>query len=48
MEDIPDLVQFITRAHFEEAFSSARRSVTEEDLLRFDAFRTRADPGYAK
>ena len=38
----------ITRDHFEEAFQSARKSVTIHDLYKFDEFRKKMDPSYAK
>ena len=38
----------ITREHFEEAFQAARRSVTTHDLYKFDEFRKKMDPEYAK
>jgi transitional endoplasmic reticulum ATPase len=41
-------VPYITRKHFEEAFSAARKSVSQTDLGRFEEFRKRMDPGYAK
>jgi len=34
-----DPVKFLTRAHFEMAFSAARRSVSQSDLAKFDLFR---------
>lgn len=43
-----DPVPVITRAHFEEAFHAARRSVTTHDLYKFDEFRKKFDPVYAK
>lgn len=36
----------ITRKHFEEAFSGARRSVTITDLGKYDQFRMKFDPVY--
>jgi len=36
----------ITRKHFEEAFSGARRSVAANDLAKFDQFRKKFDPVY--
>jgi len=38
----------IGRHHFEEAFASARRSVTVHDLYKFEEFRKKFDPVYAK
>ena len=43
-----DPVPVITREHFEEAFQAARKSVTTHDLYRFDEFRKKMDPAYAK
>ena len=48
MEGIEDPVPMITRDHFEEAFQAARRSVTTHDLYKFDEFRKKMDPSYAK
>jgi len=45
--DIVDPVPVITRAHFEEAFSQAKRSVDPNTLLRFEEFRKKFDPVYA-
>jgi transitional endoplasmic reticulum ATPase len=45
--EMDDPVPVITRAHFEEAMSNARRSVTEYDLNKFEQFRTKFDPAYA-
>lgn len=36
--DAVDEVPCITRTHFEEAMKHARRSVSESDLRRYDAF----------
>lgn len=38
----------ITRAHFEEAFVSARQSVWATDLYKFELFRQKMDPSYMK
>jgi transitional endoplasmic reticulum ATPase len=43
-----DPVPVITRTHFEEAFQAARRSVSVTDLYKFDEFRKKMDPAYAK
>ena len=43
-----DMVPEITRLHFEEAFAAARRSVTVSDLYKFEEFRKKFDPVYAK
>jgi len=43
-----DPVPVITRGHFEEAFHAARRSVSTHDLYKFDEFRKKMDPAYAK
>ena len=48
MEEVDDPVPVITRAHFEEAFSCARKSVSTHDLYKFDEFRKKMDPAYAK
>jgi transitional endoplasmic reticulum ATPase len=48
MEAAEDPVPDITRTHFEEAFHAARRSVTTHDLYKFDEFRKKFDPVYAK
>ena len=45
--EMDDPVPVITRAHFEEAMSNARRSVTEYDLNKFEQFRQKFDPAYA-
>lgn len=37
--DMTDPVPEITRRHFEEAFMGARKSVTVQDLYKFDVFR---------
>lgn len=42
-----DPVPVITRKHFEEAWTSARRSVTEYDLQKFENFKEKFDPAYA-
>jgi len=43
-----DPVPEITRKHFEEALRGARRSVTATDLEKFEQFRRKFDPSYAK
>jgi transitional endoplasmic reticulum ATPase len=43
-----DPVPVITRAHFEEAFVSARQSVSAQDLYKFEVFRQKMDPSYMK
>ncbi len=48
MADAVDPVPVISRAHFEEAFHAARRSVSTHDLYKFDEFRKKMDPAYAK
>ena len=48
MTEVADAVPVITRAHFEEAFANARRSVSVHDLYKFDEFRKKMDPAYAK
>lgn len=47
-EEVQDPVPVISRHHFEEAFASARRSVTVHDLHKFEEFRKKFDPVYAK
>lgn len=42
-----DPVPEITRKHFEEALSTARRSVTSMDLEKFEQFRRKFDPSFA-
>ena len=48
MADAVDPVPVITRLHFEEEFSCARKSVSTQDLYKFDEFRKKMDPAYAK
>lgn len=43
-----DLVPMITRAHFEEAMASCRKSVTEYDIVKYVQFRNKFDPSYAR
>ncbi len=43
-----DPVPEITRKHFEEALSTARKSVTNIDLEKFEQFRRKFDPSFAK
>lgn len=43
-----DPVPQITRAHFEEAMSGCRRSVTAYDILKYEQFRNKFDPSYAR
>jgi len=45
--DLEDPVPVITRRHFEEALSNARRSVTNLDLNKYEQFRRKYDPVYA-
>ncbi|OMJ82658.1 hypothetical protein SteCoe_16580 [Stentor coeruleus] len=45
--EIEDPVPEITRRHFEEALSNARKSVTNLDLNKYDQFRRKFDPVYA-
>jgi len=47
-DEVADPVPVISRRHFEEAFHAARRSVTTHDLYKFDEFRKKFDPVYAK
>ena len=37
-EALPDPVPFITRAHFEDSMSKARRSVTPDIVAQYDEF----------
>jgi transitional endoplasmic reticulum ATPase len=37
-EDVEDPVPQLTKAHFEEAMASARRSVTDVEIRRYEAF----------
>jgi len=37
-EDAEDPVPELTRAHFEEAMQSARRSVTDVEIRRYESF----------
>ena len=46
--EMEDPVPVITRRHFEEAFAAARRSVNTHDLHKFEEFRKKFDPVYAK
>ncbi len=46
-EAMEDPVPTITRTHFEEALSAARKSVTQYDLDKFEQFRRMYDPAYA-
>jgi transitional endoplasmic reticulum ATPase len=48
MNEMVDTVPVITRTHFEEAFANARKSVSVHDLYKFDEFRKKMDPAYAK
>ena len=48
MGEVEDPVPVITRDHFEEAFQAARKSVTTHDLYKFEEFRKKFDPVYAK
>ena len=47
MANAEDPVPVITRKHFEEALSAARKSVTAYDLDKFESFRKKFDPAYA-
>lgn len=42
-----DPVPELTRYHFDEAFASARKSVTDTDLNKFKEFAQKYNPGYA-
>ena len=48
MMPVEDPVPVITRTHFEEAFSMARMSVNKQDLYKYDEYRKKMDPSYAK
>ena len=37
-ENLPDPVPYITKEHFEEAMSRARKSVKEEDIKKYESF----------
>ncbi len=41
-----DPVPCISKAHFEEALKSSRRSVSQTDLDRFEQFRKKFDPSF--
>jgi len=43
---VDDTQNEITRKHFEEAFTGARRSVSQTDLNKYDNFRMKFDPIY--
>nr|CEL67655.1 TPA: Cell division control protein 48 homolog A [Neospora caninum Liverpool] len=45
-EEKADIVYEITRKHFEEGLSGARRSVSQTDLTKYDNFRMKFDPLY--
>ncbi|PHJ25003.1 cell division protein cdc48cy [Cystoisospora suis] len=45
-EEKPEIVYEITRKHFEEGLSGARRSVSQTDLTKYDNFRMKFDPVY--
>lgn len=45
--EVEDPVPEITRRHFEDALSNARKSVTNLDLNKYDQFRRKFDPIYA-
>ena len=47
MMEMDDPVPKLTRAHFEEAWQQARRSVTDDDLHKFEEFKIKFDPAYA-
>lgn len=49
-EEEEDPVPFITKAHFEEAMSRARKSVSEADIRKYDAFQAqmKSDRGYSE
>ena len=42
-----DPVPEITRKHFEEALRTARRSVTNMDLEKFEQFKRKFDPSFS-
>lgn len=43
-----DPVPEITRKHFEDALKTARKSVTNVDLQKFEDFKKKFDPSFAK
>ena len=45
--ELEDPVPEITRRHFDDALSNARKSVTNLDLNKYDQFRRKFDPVYA-
>jgi transitional endoplasmic reticulum ATPase len=45
--EVEDPVPEITRRHFDDALSNARKSVTNLDLNKYDQFRRKFDPVYA-
>jgi len=45
---IIDQVPEITRNHFEDALKHARKSVTNIDLEKYEQFKKKFDPSYAK
>ncbi len=47
MAEFEDPVPTISRKHFEEALTAARKSVTAYDLDKFEQFRKKYDPAYA-
>lgn len=48
MSEAPDAVPKIARHHFNEAFQQARKSVKVEELAKYDEYRRKMDPAYAK
>lgn len=43
-----DPVPEITRKHFEEALKGARKSVTPQDLQKFEQFKRKFDPSFVQ
>ena len=43
-----DPVPEITRKHFEDALKTARKSVTNIDLQKYEDFKKKFDPSFAK
>lgn len=48
MSQAPTTVATITRKHFEKGWGEARTSISQSDLMKFEQFRIKMDPQYAK
>ena len=48
MSQAPTGVACITRKHFDKGWANARTSISQADLHKFDQFRIKMDPQYAK